>query len=415
MFIGTIFDIWCIVYKKRRYITVFTYEKDRAKDLLFKIAIELQTNKKLIADYWQLFFSESNVKKSEKKSIWEFITENEVKLKAFWMGESMRWEVFNASDWSYRPDAILFDDIDVLKSVSNPDIIEKNYRFLKDEVFWWLAWYAQIRILWNVIREDWLNPRLREEFRNNKDWIVKSQWIYDKEWNITRDRFVETDEEAQEYNKKVKELWAMKISLEKKKRELWEISFSQNFLGIPYANGQSIIRRADLRYFDYKNDKYDYITIGIDPAFSEKTLSDDIGITVTGFQGSFMFVIESFGLSWEQKLEDNVDMVISNLYKLYNVNMINIESNNWGMIIWRRLRNKGMAVNIMNSTKDKVTRLSEYQWEFQRWNVRFNKEKTNIAVDQLLSFPNSKKDDIVDSIVFSLTRKKEKSFFTTSI
>jgi transposase len=34
-----------------------------------------------------------------------------------------------------RPDSVGFDDIDVLDSVRNKDIIEKNFRFLEDEVF----------------------------------------------------------------------------------------------------------------------------------------------------------------------------------------------------------------------------------------------------------------------------------------
>jgi hypothetical protein len=39
------------------------------------------------------------------------------------------------------------DDIDVIDSVRNKDIIEKNYRFIKDEVFGALADYCQIRVL----------------------------------------------------------------------------------------------------------------------------------------------------------------------------------------------------------------------------------------------------------------------------
>lgn len=50
------------------------------------------------------------------------------------VGQSPRGEVFFAKDGTFRPDAIFLDDIDVDKSVSSANILEKNYRWIKGEL-----------------------------------------------------------------------------------------------------------------------------------------------------------------------------------------------------------------------------------------------------------------------------------------
>jgi len=218
-------------------------------------------------------------RQSQKKSISEFITENNVKLKAFSMGVSMRWQNFMSKDWMLRPDSIIFDDVDVLKSVQNREIIENNFRFLEDEVFGWLSDYCQIRVLWNVIKEDWLNPRLREKANKLPNRVVFSQSIL-KDWQPTRSRFANTDQEASEINKDIAIPKARVISLESKLKELWQTSYNQNFLLIPQIEGEKLIHRSYIKYYN-ENITFDYIEIWVDPAFSEKSKSDWFGITAT--------------------------------------------------------------------------------------------------------------------------------------
>lgn len=414
MLIWLLYDIWCIVYKKKRFICAFSYEWRSSSNYLFNIALELQTNQKLIEDYWQLFFSDNKEKKSQKKSINEFITENDIKLKAFSMWMSMRWQIFNSRDWIIRPDSLVFDDIDVIGSVRNTNTIENNYRFLKDEVFGWLSDYCQIRVLGNVIMEDWLNPRIREEYKNNSTRKIFSQWIYDKEWNITWERFVSTDKEAEEYNKNITDPKSKRISLESKLRSLWEISFNQNFLWKTYSIWDKLIKQSDIKWYE-EDRNFDYIEIGIDPAFSEKTKTDELSITVTWFQKIewtiYKYVEENISLIWEDKNESNVLKTVLSLYIQYKARIVKWESNNgWELynqlcknpsrMWWHNISSESIA-----STKDKFTRLKEYEWAFQRWEVYFRKWKTEKLVAQLLDFTweSWKKDDRVDSMTISFT------------
>lgn len=60
-----------------------------------------------------------------------------------------------------------------------------------------------------------------------------------------------------------------------------ERAFAQNFLGIPFSGGETIIGRSKIKYAKElpagtRN------TMGIDPAFSEKTGTDEMGLAITG-------------------------------------------------------------------------------------------------------------------------------------
>jgi len=221
-----IYLIWVIVYKKKNYILYYSYEQSLSSSRLFDIIIQLKTNSKLISDYGNMF---PNIKSKdnwlEKKSVQEFITTNKIKLKAMSMGKTSRWLLYSNNDWAFRPDLLLLDDIDVIESVRNPAVVDKNYAFLKWEIFGWLDAFCQIIFLGNVISSDWIVPRHRRDL--NDKWYHSEISVLDK-WNITWDRFVKTDQEQAEWLLK----WVKKISLEEKEREQKE-NFKPNFLLIP--------------------------------------------------------------------------------------------------------------------------------------------------------------------------------------
>lgn len=81
--------------------------------------------------------------------------------------------------------------------------------------------------------------------------------------------------------------------------------------------------------------------------------------------------------------------------------MIRIESNNGGELIGRQLQTDGLATEILTATKDKITRLKEKESDFTQGKVLFL-PGTEVLQERLARFPNVKKDDIVDAMVYSL-------------
>src|SRR3990167_4547257 len=117
--IAKMYVIYCICYRKKRFINYDAYDKGNAEAALFDIATWLQTNKRIIADFGYLFQDESErsrKKQATLKRINEFITVNRVKVKAYSTQESTRGRIFDR----WRPDLYVVDDFETeitIKSV----------------------------------------------------------------------------------------------------------------------------------------------------------------------------------------------------------------------------------------------------------------------------------------------------------
>jgi len=88
---------------------------------------------------------------------------------------------------------------------------------------------------------------------------------------------------------------------------------------------------------------------------------------------------------------------------------VTIETIAFQQVMSKLLKAENMAVTDVTPNRDKITRLMEWQGEFEQGNIYFNREKTFDLVDQLLQFPDVQHDDLVDAMVYSF-RKTKKSF-----
>ncbi len=224
-----VYIIHWIVYKKFNFLLYFSYEQRLSASRLFDIIVQLKTNQLLIRDYWKMFPDNSHKEDDglQKKSVSEFITTNQIKLKSMSIWTTARWLLYSNKVGAYRPDIVVGDDLDTIDSVRNPEIINKNEEFLLNEVIWWVDNECKITFLWNIIWPDGLVPRFEKRAKENKNWILHKIPIKIN-GNIVWDRFVETEQEAEEFKKQ----WIKKISIEKKKLEQGE-AYSANFELIP--------------------------------------------------------------------------------------------------------------------------------------------------------------------------------------
>lgn len=435
--------IWLIVYGKSPFILWSSYDLRKSKENIYYITQYLIENKKIVSDFGHLFVPETKneVERKKIKSVEAFISENGVLVRAIALKASTRWLVHSFKWVNHRPTTVIFDDIDTDLSVRSREVIDANYKFLKWEVLGGLSAHAQRIILGNTINEDGLMPRLEKDYCetfdryrvptiNYKEWSTIVKWEV-RRHNIgqcNRDRFVETKEEAKAKNDKFQEsTWlAMKpfVSLELLKEDLGTISFWQNHLLQPYVDGTTIVKDYMIKRVESMRPRENTYTstLWIDPAFSEKTNTDAIGLTITRKRyigrDYVKYVIYSCELRWVEKALDTIKKKVRHLYDMYGFDNIVIESNNWWELIGKELRKEKYAVEIVTSTKDKLLRLREYETDFERWLVYFQDgDNTKSLVDQLLLFPNVENDDLVDSMVFSFketisTKQLQKDYKT---
>lgn len=396
------------------------------------LAAELSLNKKIIGDFWLLFSKRKAVYDKDEiipeTGVSEFVTSNFVKVKAFGMGESVRGEQFrHPKKGVRRPDHLMLDDIDNADNTKNTALIDKDMFFLQNEVFGGLVHWAQIIYLGNVVRIDGRWVRIREQYKNNLKRRQFSNFIYGpagtRSGKIQRSRYVETIAEAEQLNQGVPiDEWVIALETLRTDLQSW---FAQNYLGIPEMWAQKFVKTERIMRQKISLEslpKFDFIQIGIDPAFSKNTASDAIGIVVTGHYTAkyedwtskrMKYILRSKALEWEDKAQKNFVATVQNLYEEYWASRVVIESNNGGQILGEQLKEHHLAVDIVSASKDKVTRLKEHEFDLQAGNIFFVSGATEGLIAQLLSFTWEPwgSDDLVDAFVYSLFSKKFQFWF----
>ena len=409
---------YCIAYKKRRNIMWYAQTIDNAEENLTYIANsfiwDTESWERFVFDFWNLYYPEYANRWWQKKikRIDKFVTENECYIRAMSLWTSPRWKNYTASDWKYRPDLIILDDVDTISSTQSKKKIDKNFEFLLNEILWWTTWACQIVFLWNTIYEDWLVPRFEEHIKNDKNREIITLPIYE-DWKIVRDRFVETDEEAERLNEWITDSNKKYTSLETERRRLWSISFNQNYLLIPYVIWQHIITRDMIKYVSKDQlPQFTKIQIWVDPAVSEKEWSDRFAICVVWFFEDRRYVLECIWLEWLEKNIKRATEIVRNLYIKRNATRVIVETVAYQLVLKWIFKEMWLAVQEQKTTKDKTTRLLEKQILFEDWKVLFT-DWTSDLVDELLAFSNWDYDDKVDSLLFALT-DQNKSFYIWS-
>ena len=417
--IAQMYVSYCIAYKKRRNIMRYSQTIDNAEENLTYISNSFIGDtdwwERFVRDFWNLYYPEYTVKQTQKKikRIDKFITENDCYVRAMSLWTSPRWKNYTAPDWKFRPDLLIFDDVDTLQSVDSKKKIDKNFEFLLNEVLWWTTSATQIIFLWNTIYEDWLVPRFREHIKNDENRTIIRIPIYDENHEIVWNRFVETDEEAQRLNEWITDSNKKITSLESERRRLWTISFNQNYMLVPYVNWQHVITRDMIQYdSECMNYKFDRIQLWVDPAVSEKEWSDEYAINVLWFIWERMYVLENIWLNWKEKDILKSSDVVYQLYQKYKAKRVIVETVAYQLVLKKVFKRMHMAVQEYKTIKDKTTRLMEKQMLFEDKKIFFAPWYWNDKlVDQLLAFPNWEHDDRIDAMLLAIT-EQNKSFFT---
>lgn len=241
--IAKIFATYCICYKKKHYINFDSYERSNAEQALFDIATWLQTNKKIIADFGQLYFEPPREhRRSTIKRIGNFITANGVKCEAFSTQQSTRGRIY----LNKRPDLFVVDDFETAKTIESAAVTDKVTRHI-DEMISGLAPGANVLFLGNYLTEtgsmQYILDKAREDPRFRVHWVN----VVDEHGEIAwKDKYAKTDKQAAIYNKYITDPAKKKVSLEAKRRTLnagGRRVYEVEMMNDPAASGEMVFDR----------------------------------------------------------------------------------------------------------------------------------------------------------------------------
>ncbi len=152
------YPIWAAVTGRKKFILIISKTEPQAKQILYNIKSELETNTRLINDYGPFNVGD----------IWNenslVLPRHKTRIVALSADSSLR----GLKNTSNRPDLIVIDDVEDLDSVRSSEIREKRYRWLKSEVIPAGGDSCNIFIVGNLLHEESLVARLKDEIEKKE-------------------------------------------------------------------------------------------------------------------------------------------------------------------------------------------------------------------------------------------------------
>ncbi len=143
-----VLPLWCTCFNLRRYIPIISDSFDQAKEQLETLKHELMNNAKILEDFGAL--------RGDKWQEAEIETTNHVKIIALGARMKIRGRKFGKD----RPDLVILDDIENLKSVQSPTQREALYAWFTRDVMR-CGWDdTKVLVVGNFLHHDCLLARL---------------------------------------------------------------------------------------------------------------------------------------------------------------------------------------------------------------------------------------------------------------
>lgn len=252
--IAKIFVVWCICYRKKKYIAWDSYDGTNAESALFDIALHLQTNKKILRDFGYLYRKRkiNKTKEEQEEDAPEmkrgsvFITTNKIKVECFTTQYSPRGRISGKE----RPDLFVFDDIE--NNITKESIpLTTKIKSHVDEVNTGLQNMGSQLVLGNYITEEGVIAHLRERFEGKRGKLVRDIPIEKRDSNGNKvptwpGKYVMTNQESLQENINLPKE-KHKISLEQKREDWGDVMYETEGMNNPGKSGDYYFDRDKVR------------------------------------------------------------------------------------------------------------------------------------------------------------------------
>lgn len=389
-----LFIIWCIAYKKKKYINVDAFDKENAERILFDVAFELTNNKKIQTDFPVLFSRKRGIDEIKQNRLSNFVTENGVRVEAHSTQESVRGRIH----LDQRPDLLICDDIETNKT-KDSQAYTKQVRDHLSEALAGMSPDGNILYLGNYITEHGniqalidratTDPKLR--IRNVP--VVLENGI--PAWPA---KYALTDEEAEEMDK---------VSIPDKQRQLGSYVFSYEMMNKPVDEAMAEFKKDFIQYEteDFIKNRTTNCYVTIDSAVSEKESADFTGVTINRVTSENKWYIKTY------RLKINSKELIDHLFHLHQTlrpDFIGLEETTFTQAIQPflqdEMRKKQTFFNVTPVKHRGINKETRIRGLIPRWESKSiiligdNSE----LLDELRSFPRGGFDDVLDSLAMQL-------------
>jgi predicted phage terminase large subunit-like protein len=388
--VSVIWPLYCICYKKRRFIVLISDTQPQAALQLAAIKEELETNDELRKDFGDLVGD-------KKWDVNDCRTSTGISIVARGAGQSLRGLRYRM----WRPDLVICDDMENEEDVDNPDTREKKTRWFKGTVMN-LGKYCQICVVGTILHYDSFLSELLDETKY-KRFIKRRYMAVDIEW---------TPESV---------LWPEKwdlASLRLKEEDLGSVFFNQEFRNLPISSETQFFQEDWIKRHQYFREELIYLALAKvtyhDPAISLKRKADYFGSVTVGIRDNGKILV----LRAEQKkmpFTQQVDYIIR-LWDEERPEVVGIEDQAYQEALKQTIdevsTESGRYMNIVGvpHLTDKFMRIAKISSLVENGTIQFCLDGTQKALVSQLLFLGKIKDDLADALESAVALARNMNF-----
>jgi predicted phage terminase large subunit-like protein len=414
----TMYAVWCIAYRKRRFIIIASDLASSAQTQMDTVIYELQNNRRLIADFGHLFVEEKpregEIAGKKRKTVRDFITRNNVRVLLRAKGMKVRGERYN----QIRPELALIDDPESIQSAESETERRKMMTWVKNELMGGMSQtHSKIVVFGNWLGTACLVAKLSEDpaWHSHKVPIILDEGLPTQRlaW---RDRYTMTREEARTINRAKRDANGgviepddMVISIEGLRHKFGSYVFRREFMLEAISEDEQIIKNYWVKWVEPDQippiDQLQ-IRVYLDPAVGQNEKKNDPSAwLVSGYDPKTkrLYFIDAYEewLSFE-----NIKKQTKTLCEYYGTWRPRIEAQTAFDYLCQQLEteNRQMAVKRIRQTKGKKNRLMGVSVSWERGDVYVMKGNEKLAklVTQTTLFGTEEHDDLCDVGMFSV-------------
>lgn len=384
--VTTAYPVWAILGRQqKKFCVIFCQTRIQAKQHMMNIKQELENNDLLKRDLGP-FQEESD----EWGSFSLVFKKHGARITVASTEQSIRGIRHN----EHRPDLLICDDVEDVQSAKTREGREKTYNWLRGEVIPTGDRKTRLIVVGNLLHEDSLLMRIKEEIKNGKTkGIFKQYPLLDQEGAC---------------------LWTGKYPTEKdiedeKMKVASEISWQREYLLRIIPNDDQVIYREWIQYYDdlpgIRHKAYRGTYAGVDLAISTKDSADYTSLVsghVYGRREKLRIYILPNPINKKLNFPAQVDLMknFKQTHMPRSTDRLFVESVAYQEALPQMLEVEGVKAEAIKPKGDKRTRLALTSSAIKSGLIKFPRQGCEELIDQLVGFGVEKHDDLADA--FSL-------------
>ena len=384
--VTTAYPIWAILGKQqKKFCIIFCQTRAQAKQHMMNIRTELEGNDLLKKDLGP--FQEESDEWGSHSLVFK---KHGARITVASSDQSIRGLRHN----EHRPDLIICDDVEDVQSTKSREGREKTYNWLRGEVIPSGDRKTRLVIVGNLLHEDSLLMRIKEEIGKGKaKGVFKEYPLIDRNdvclWQGKYKTLADLEEEK------------MKISS--------DVSWQREYLLRIIPTEDQVIHREWIQYYDdlpgMQHRAYRGTYAGVDLAISASDAADFTTVVSAHIYGRRdkvrIYVLPN---PIAQKLNFPAQVELMKDFKRTQMpkssDLLFVESVAYQEALPQMLELHGINANAVKPKGDKRTRLSLTSMSIKSGVIKFPRQGCEDLIQQLVGFGVEKHDDLADA--FSL-------------